>query len=229
MTRNQSIGLAAVVAIVAIAGGMLLSRALLDRTAGPTLAKATLLEPARPLPPMSFVDQQGQPFGAERLRGRWSILFFGFTHCPDVCPTTLALLAQVEKQLADLPAEHRPQIVLMSVDPRRDTPEQLAKYVESFSPTFTGVTAGYAPEGERTAEGTARAGGDQAAMHEFALKLGVPVAITQLPGGGYTVDHSAALFVIDPSGALRALSSTPHNVPIIASDYRSIVAAYPSS
>jgi protein SCO1 len=211
MTRNQSIGLAAAVAIVAIAGGMLLSRVLLDRASGPTLAKATLLEPARPLPPMALVDQHGQPFGAERLRGRWSILFFGFTHCPDVCPTTLALLAQVEKQLTDLPTEHRPQIILMSVDPQRDTPEQLAKYVKSFSPTFSGVT------------------GDQAAMHEFALKLGVPVAITQLPGGGYTVDHSAAIFVIDPSGSLRALSSTPHNVPIIASDFRSIVAAYPSS
>jgi protein SCO1 len=211
MTRKQSIGLAAVVAIVAIAGGMLLSRVLLDRTGGPILAKATLLEPARPLPSMSLVDQQGQPFGPERLRGHWSILFFGFTHCPDVCPTTLATLAQVEKQLADLPEEQRPQIILMSVDPQRDTPEQLARYVKSFSPSFAGVT------------------GDQAAMHEFALKLGVPVAITQLPGGGYTVDHSAAIFIIDPSGSLRALSSTPHNVPIIASDYRSIVAAYPNS
>jgi protein SCO1/2 len=93
-----------VVAIVAIAGGMLLSRMLMDRAGGPTLAKATLLEPARPLPSMSFVDEQGQPFASERLRGHWSILFFGFTHCPDVCPTTLALLAQVEKQLTDLPA-----------------------------------------------------------------------------------------------------------------------------
>lgn len=211
MTRNQSIGLAAVVAIVAIASGMLLSRSLLDRTGGPTLAKATLLEPARPLPPMSFVDERGQPFGPERLRGQWSILFFGFTHCPDVCPTTLALLAQVEKQLTDLPTEQRPRIILMSVDPERDTPEQLARYVKTFSPTFTGVT------------------GDQAAMHEFALKLGVPVAITELPSGGYTVDHSAAIFVIDPSGSMRALSSTPHEVSIIASDFRSIVAAYPSS
>lgn len=215
MTRNQSIGLAAVVAIVAIAGGMLLSRALLNGAGGPTLAKATLLEPARPLPPMSFVDQQGQPFGLERLRGHWSILFFGFTHCPDVCPTTLALLAQVEKQLTDLPTQQRPQIILMSVDPKRDTPEQLANYVKSFSPTLTGVT-GATDNGE-------------AVMHEFALKLGVPVAITQLPNGDYTVDHSAAIFIVDPSASLRALSSTPHNVPIIASDYRSIVAAYPNS
>jgi protein SCO1/2 len=176
------------------------------------LAKATLIDPARPLPPMAFVDQQGQPFGVEQLRGHWSILFFGFTHCPDVCPTTLALLAQVEKTLADLPTEQRPHIVLVSVDAKRDTPERLAAYVKSFSPTFTGVTAG-----------------DQPAVEDFALKLGVPVAISPLADGNYTVDHSAAIFVVDPSGALRALSSTPHNVPIIAEDYRSIVAASPLS
>lgn len=211
MTRTQSIRLAAVVAIVAIAGGMLLSRVLLDRANGPTLAKATLLEPARPLPSMAFIDQQGQPFGPERLRGHWSILFFGFTSCPDVCPTTLALLAQVEKQLTDLPAGRRPHIVLVSVDPQRDTPERLARYVQSFSPTFTGVT------------------GEQQAVHEFALRMGVPVAISSLPDGNYTVDHSAAIFVIDPSGALRALSSTPHSVALIAEDYRSIVASYPNS
>jgi len=211
MSRAKSIGLAALVAIVAIAAGMLLSRSLLDRSGAPTLAKATLLDPARPLPPMAFIDQNGQPFGLEQLRGHWSILFFGFTFCPDVCPTTLALLAQVEKKLGDLPAEQRPHIVLVSVDPRRDTPERLAQYVKSFSPTFTGIT------------------GEQTAVQEFALKMGVPVAITEQPDGNYTVDHSAAIFVIDPNGALRALSSTPHEVPIIAEDYRSIVAAQPVS
>jgi protein SCO1/2 len=211
MTRIKSIGLAALVAIVAIAAGMLLSRTLLNRAGAPTLAKATLLEPSRPLPAMAFVDEQGQPFGPERLRGHWSILFFGFTHCPDVCPMTLALLAQVEKNLTDLPAEQRPRIILVSVDPQRDTPEQLAKYVKSFSPTFTGIT------------------GEQEAIHEFALKMGVPVAISPLPGGNYTVDHSAAIFIVDPSGALRALSSTPHAVPLIAEDYRSVVAAFPNS
>jgi protein SCO1 len=211
MTRTQSIGLAALVAIVAIAAGMLLSRVLLHRSGGPTLAKATLLEPARPLPPMAFIDSRGQPFGPDRLRGHWSILFFGFTSCPDVCPTTLALLAQVEQQLGDLPTEQQPQIILVSVDPQRDTPEQLAKYVGSFSPTFIGVT------------------GEQQAINAFALNMGVPVAISPLPSGSYTVDHSAAIFIIDPNGAMRALSSTPHNVPILAEDYRSIVAAHPHS
>lgn len=212
MSRAKSVGLAALLAIVAIAGGMLLSRAMLDRSHGPTLAKATLIEPAKPLPPMAFVNDQGQPFGLDQLRGHWSILFFGFTSCPDVCPTTLALLSQVEKKLADLPAEQRPHVVLVSVDAKRDTPERLAQYVKSFSPTFTGITAG-----------------DQQVAEEFALKLGVPVAISPLPDGNYTVDHSAAIFFVDPNGALRALTSTPHTVAIIAEDYRSIVAASPLS
>jgi protein SCO1/2 len=212
MSRAKSIGLAVLVAIVAVAAGMLLSRALLDRASAPTLARATLLDPPRPLPPMAFVDQDGQPFGVAQLRGHWSILFFGFTFCPDICPTTLALLAQVEKQLADLPPEQRPHVVLVSVDARRDTPERLAQYVKSFSPTFTGITAG-----------------DQAAVEAFATQLGAPVAISPLPGDNYTVDHSAAIFVIDPNGAWRALSSPPHEVPIIVQDYRSIVAASPHS
>jgi protein SCO1/2 len=212
MNQAKSIGLAALVAIVAIAAGVLLSRALLDRSSAPQLAKATFIDPAKPLPPMTFVDDQGKPFGLEQLRGHWSILFFGFTSCPDVCPTTLALLAQVEKKLADLPAEQRPHVVFVSVDAKRDTPERLGQYVKSFSPTFTGITAG-----------------DQQAVEEFALKMGVPVAISPLPDGNYTVDHSAAIFFVDPSGALRALTSTPHTVPVIAEDYRSIVAASPLS
>jgi protein SCO1/2 len=194
-----------------VAAGALLSRVMLQRASAPTLAKATLLQPPRPLPEFAFTDHEEQPFGPERLRGRWSILFFGFTSCPDVCPMTLAILKESEKLLADLPPQQQPQIILVSVDPQRDTPAQLARYVKSFSPTFTGIT------------------GAQEAIQQFARQMGVPVAITPLPGGSYTVDHSAAIFIVDPNGALRALSSTPHTAPIIASDYRSIVAAPPSS
>ncbi len=142
-----------------------------------------------------------------RLKHRWSLLFFGFTHCPDVCPTTLGMLAQTEKALANLPDERRPQIVLISVDPQRDTPQQLASYVKFFSPSFTGVT------------------GTQDAIDDFARALGVPVAISPTDNGDYTVDHSAAIFLVDPDGAMRALFSTPHSPAIIADDYRRIVDA----
>lgn len=215
MSRTQSFLIAAAVGIVAIASGMMLSRALL-RDGGPTdigvqagLAKATLLTPARPLPQFALVDHSGAGFDPARLKGRWSLLFFGFTRCPDVCPTTLGVLAQAEKSLADLPATQRPQIVLVSVDPQRDTPEQLASYVRFFSPSFLGVT------------------GTQESIDSFARALGVPFAISKSPAGNgdYTVDHSAALFLVDPQGAMRALFSTPHVPSAIAADYRRIVSA----
>lgn len=209
MSRIRSIALATVVAIVAIAGGVLLARAMLgdNATVQLELAKATLLDPPRALPEFTLTDHTGANFAAAQLKDHWSLLFFGFTHCPDVCPTTLGMLAQTEKALADLPAEQRPQIVLVSVDPQRDTPEQLASYVRFFSPSFTGVT------------------GSQEAIDKFTRALGVPVAISPLANGGYSVDHSAAIFLIDPSGALRALFSTPHSPAIIAADYRRIVDA----
>lgn len=208
MSRNHSIAIAAV-AIVAIAGGMLLARAMLNGGGAPQLglAKATLLTPPRPLPEFTLTDQSGAAFDASRLKDRWSLLFFGFTHCPDVCPTTLGMLAQTEKSLVDLPDGLKPQVVLVSVDPKRDTPAQLASYVKFFSPSFTGVT------------------GSQNAIDEFTRSLGVPVAISPLDNGDYTVDHSAAIFLIDPDGAMRALFSTPHSPSIIAADYRLIVGA----
>ncbi|MGH8185097.1 MAG: SCO family protein, partial [Steroidobacteraceae bacterium] len=92
MSRLRPLALAIVVGIVAVVAGMLLSRQLAPGNAT-ALAAGTLLDPARPLPAMNFVDQHGAAFGPERLRGRWSLLFFGFTSCPDVCPATLGVLA----------------------------------------------------------------------------------------------------------------------------------------
>jgi protein SCO1 len=206
MPRSQSL-LTALIVIVAIAGGLFVSRAILDRGDGAPveLAGGTLLEPPQALPPVDLVDQTGAAFGSARLQGRWSLLFFGFTSCPDVCPMTLALLAQVEKSLADLPAEQRPQIVLMSVDPKRDTPERLAAYVRHFSPTFVGTT------------------GSPEAIESFTRKLGVPVAIHALDDGSYTVDHSATIFLVNPDAQLRAVFSTPHVPADISADYRRIV------
>jgi protein SCO1/2 len=117
------------------------------------------------------------------------------------------VLAQVEKRLQDLPESQRPQVMMVSVDPRRDTPEHLKKYVTFFSPTFRGVTG--------TSENIAT----------FTRAMGIPVAIQTLGNGAYTVDHSAAIFLIDPAGALHALFSTPHDAAKIAADLRRIVTA----
>src|SRR5688500_18719359 len=173
------------------------------------LTACTMLQPPRPIESVVLVDLNGKAFDAARLKNRWTLLFFGFTNCPDVCPATLTMLAQIEKKLQDIPASQRPQIAMVSVDPKRDTPEQLKKYVGFFSPTFLGIT------------------GSAENIDAFTRSMGVPVAIQKLPGGGYTVDHSAAIFLIDPNGATHALFSTPHDTTKIAADLRRIVTSAP--
>jgi protein SCO1 len=208
MSRKRSIALAITLGIVAALAGMLLSRMLMKRVENSgaiALVSGTLLDPARPLPTFTLTDHRGREFTNDSLKGRWTLVFFGFTHCPDVCPMTLRMLAQVEKSLSDLPAEQNPDIVLISVDPKRDSPEQLAKYVSFFNPDFLGVT------------------GSQDALNSLTSQIGVPVAITPTEGEAYTVDHSAAIFLIDKAGSMRALFSPPHSAQPIADDYRRIV------
>jgi protein SCO1/2 len=194
-----------IVAIVASIGGALLSRALLSpQTQVPTTA-GTVVEPARAIPPFALARADGSAFTPQSLQGHWSVLFFGYTSCPDVCPTTLSMLAQVEKSLVDLAPESRPQFVFVSIDSKRDTPEQLRKYVSYFDPAFVAVT------------------GQQTALENFATSLGAPVVLTPQPDGSYSVDHSAALFVVNPNGSVRAIFSPPHAAAVIAADYRVLV------
>ncbi|HKU16734.1 MAG TPA: SCO family protein [Steroidobacteraceae bacterium] len=209
MSRTQSIALAAVVAIVAVAAGILSARWLLQPGAGapPAVETATLLVPPRPLPPLDLVDHDNRPFDIERLRGGWSFVFFGFTSCPDACPITMSALAQTTKLLADLPERERPRVVMISVDPERDTPERLAAYVKAFDPAFVGATAA------------------KPVLDELAQRMGVLAAVRPLDGDNYTVDHTTSVFLVDPDGALRALFSAPQTPKLIAEDYRRIVAA----
>ena len=153
----------------------------------PGLIEGLLWPPARQLGAFALSDHRGQSFDPQRLSGKWSLLFFGFTHCPDVCPNTLQLLKSVAPQL---PADT--QVVFVSVDPERDTPEQLADYVTYFHPDFIGVT------------------GTQEAVNALTAQLGV-VHMRSADGdaGNYTVDHSASIFLVDPALRLVGLFSPP--------------------
>ncbi len=178
------------------------------RGAPPELEQAVLFSETRALPGFALVDQAGRPFGPEQLRGHWTWLFFGFVNCPDICPTTLATLAAARKSLADLPDAERPRVTLVSVDPARDTPEVLARYVAHFDPTFSGIT------------------GSAEAINGLANALGVAVIVGPAAAdGSYTVDHSAAIFLVNPEGRIAALFGTPHEAGTIARDFRRIVAA----
>jgi protein SCO1/2 len=148
----------------------------------------------------SLVDHTGRPFTERALRGQPHLVFFGFTHCPDVCPTTLAQLAQVKK------AAQIPQlaVLLLSVDPVRDTPEALARYVHAFDPQFIGIT------------------GTQAEVARVARNFGVAVARVDLPGGAYTMDHSAAVFLLDSEARIVAVFTPPFDTKLFAQDLRSV-------
>jgi protein SCO1/2 len=173
------------------------------------LATGTYLSPERALPDFSLIDQRGQPFGPRDLDGHWSLVFFGYTNCPDFCPTTLATLAAMEKNLRATGTATRPHVVFISVDAKRDTPQQLAKYVPYFDPEFLGVTAA-----------------DQPTIEALARKLGVAVALTPTAGGGYTVDHSAEIFVVDPTGKLAAVLTGPFTPDALQADFDRIVAVH---
>jgi len=170
------------------------------------LASGVVLVPSRALADFSLIDHQGRSFGAANLRGHWSLMFFGYTNCPDFCPTTLTTLAALERRLRAAKGVVPPQVIFVSVDAKRDTPAQLAKYVPYFDPDFIGLTAA-----------------DQPAIERQAKKWGVAVMIEPVSGGNYTVDHSGAMFVINPAGNLAAILNGPFTVDALQSDFQRIV------
>ena len=195
-----------VVLIVAFVLGLFAARHWFAGSASaPVLTHATFYPSPPTLGELELTDQDGRPFTADALRGHWWLVFFGFTQCPDVCPTTLATLARARAQLADLPAALQPRVLLISVDPERDTPERLAAYVRYFDPQFSGAT------------------GTLQAIAETTKRFGVPYAKVAAPGGGYTLDHGAGVFFVDPQATIRAYSSAPHDASVLATDYRALV------
>ena len=137
--------------------------------------------------PFELVDQNDKPLTDRDMKGRPFLVFFGFTHCPDVCPTTLALLASVQKQAA-IPGL---RIALITVDPERDTPQQLGSYIASFRGDLIGLT-GSPPEIVKAAQG-----------------FGVAFERVELAGGNYTMDHSAAVFMLDSQARIVAIFTPP--------------------
>lgn len=181
-----------------------------------TLAQGTLLPQPRRLADFALIDQDGRPFTLANLRGAWTFLSIGYTHCPDVCPMTLATFDAVERRIdtaaaqsaGDRQVEARPRFLFVSVDPQRDTPERLAQYVRYFNPGFLGAT------------------GEEPQLRGLAAQLGLLYARVegQATALGYLMDHSASILLVDPQGRLTAIFSTPHDAALMASDFLTIAA-----
>ncbi|MEO8018485.1 MAG: SCO family protein [Pseudomonadota bacterium] len=194
MSNRYWISVAAVAVAAALAGVYVARQASLP--AVPSLESGTSLPQPRVLEDFNLIDTHGAPRSAASLRGHPTLVFFGFTHCPDVCPTTLALLANVQKQLA-MPGL---KVALITVDPERDTPEQLGKYISSFGGDLIGLT-GTAPEIVKTTK-----------------SFGVAASRVEIPGGSYTMDHSATVFALDSEARIVAVFTPPFNTAALTRD-----------
>jgi protein SCO1/2 len=183
-------------ALCAALGGFLLA-AQID-SSRPVLASGTWLTDPKPLAQFHLIDSQGRAVTRTALLGHPTLVYFGFTHCPDECPDTLAALARVRKQ-AQLPDL---RVLFVTVDPQRDTPAVLAGYLRHFDPTFLGLT------------------GAPAEIRRFAAGLGIGITRINLPGGGYDFDHTMAILLFDSGAREVAVFTPPFDVPQLARSLR---------
>ena len=177
----------------------------------------TLFPDPKPLTAFALTDHRNRVFDLSRLKGKWSFLFFGYTHCPDICPTTLAVLARARENIVNnmtrrasaasratgntVGAENV-QFVFVSVDPNRDTGDILRQYVTYFHATFLGVT------------------GDDTQIRNLAGQLGAAYQVSIAPGmENYPVNHSAAVFLLDPQARYHAVFTPPLDAKAISSRF----------
>ena len=184
------------IALVALILGLMVNKALSGRGQVDSVALIDagiiLLPQSRQLPPVTLQDQNGQPVLVNALKGKWSLLFFGYTFCPDICPTTLAQLRQIKSELPR-EAVDKLRVVLVSVDPDRDTPPQLKQYLGYFDKEFVGL---------RTPVDT---------LKKLANAVSIPYIPADTSKPNYTVDHSGNLALLGPDGTQRGFIRAPLN------------------
>ncbi|QSX77364.1 SCO family protein [Agrilutibacter solisilvae] len=179
----------------------------------PPLKAARLFDPPRELPAFTLRQSDGTPLVSGELKGHWTIVFLGFTNCPDVCPTTLTQLRVAQKQWAPLPEATRPRVLFVSIDPERDTPDRIGEYTQAFHRDTLAATA------------------DVPALEAFVRSLSLVFAKVPAPEGTpadqYTMEHSASMAVLDPRGRLAGFISPPFEPADIAADFQTLTEAQP--
>ena len=178
----------------------------------PNVSSITLLPNPRTLPAFSLQQSDGTPLAADELKGHWTLVFLGFTHCPDVCPTTLAQLAGAQKQWASMPEASRPRVLFISADPERDSPDLTGKYAHGF---HTDTLAATAPIPQ---------------LQTFARSLSL--VFMKAPGASgkpddYSIDHSAGFVVLDSQARMAGVIQPPFDVSAIAADMATLTKATP--
>ncbi len=172
----------------------------------PVELQAILRPDSKPLHEFSLIDQNKNVFNLESFKDKWTLLFFGYTFCPDICPTTLTVLKQFYDKLEPQVLANT-QVVFVSVDPERDTPEHIAKYVAYFNKDFIGVT------------------GEVTEINKLALQNGAGYIKGSSPNddnSNYQISHTSTIFLINPKMELHAGFSQPHIAEVISEQYNLI-------
>ncbi|KTD39966.1 SCO family protein [Legionella parisiensis] len=168
----------------------------------------TYLENPRPVNQFSLTGIDAKSFDNKSLKGKWTVLFFGFTSCGYVCPTTMAELTKMYHLLEDKGVKNLPRVVMISIDPERDNQEKLSSYVTSFHPDFYGAR------------------GDEESIKLMTREMGIAYAKVIEKGNdskNYDIQHSGALMLFNPQGELNAFFTTPHHADLLAKDYLLLV------
>jgi protein SCO1/2 len=170
----------------------------------------TWLEQPRTVSPFDLAGSKG-PFNNASLIHHWTIMFFGFTTCPTICPTTMAELSQMMNVLKAQGVTPLPQVILVSLDPKRDTVSRLQHYVTTFNPDFIGAR-----------------GANEAMVKALAKEMGVAYTKIASPRNqkDYNIEHTGTLMLFDPKGELTAFFTMPHKASLLAQDYQSAIAYY---
>lgn len=166
-----------------------------------TLLQGTILNQERAMPAYHLTDMDGKPFTEQQLKGQWTWIFFGFMSCPQLCPTTLTTLSRMYQTLEAKHMDILPRVMLISLDPERDTLQKLGPYVKAFNPHFYAAT------------------GREADVQWLAQQLGVAFERINLQGKAYTLEHSGVIMVVDPQGQLRAFLTPPYTPDALVHDH----------
>lgn len=212
MTSHRSAGRVSatwliLIAAFAAAAGLWLSARVLNGPVPPSLENAVLYPSPRTLPEFHLIRSDGAPLTVADWKGRWTVVFFGYTNCPDVCPTTLATFKQAWALLGTSGLQDKVRFDFISVDPERDTPEQLARYVGFFSKDIVAAT------------------GSDEELQRLTRALGMVYLREKTVDGHYTVDHSAGAVIIDPEGRQIGLIRPPLEAQSLARDLRKLADA----
>jgi protein SCO1 len=195
MNRNSVLrSIVIISALIAFGSGIGLYTARQQHAQIPSQIQGLMWPDAKILQAFTTIDQNGDQFSLQNLQGKWSFLFFGYTHCPDICPVTLSIFDQVYKKI-EVKQVSDTQMIFVSVDPVRDSSDQLRDYVNYFNEEFIGL------------------GGSVEQIESLTKQLGIPFFYQEATAeGDYLVDHSSAIFLISPENKLVAIFSAPHQV-----------------